>query len=315
LDNDWKEMHKLMNGLFKKSNLSNEDDEKVPTRTKKDQDYDSLVQTLKFDLKAQPTDKLKSPEELEKDKLKALEEAEEELLKRMLLDEDDAVNVDENDFKKLKTVETTHRSADDIDFNDFEYESSIQKKRNVKRIVEERVEESKKEKMEKDNVVVAVAETKDVENLVIDNEDWFKNFLKVCDELSNEKIKIEDFDKKIREIIKKLNPGLNENNKKRLYMLCQHLIEYYKGNCLKRDLIDYGILDHLSKIIFHLSTVYLKDQIGELFHGLIKEYKNEIDDSDRPNMPNLDVVLTIFFSFYSIKILYYFFFLSFSLSN
>ena len=275
LDNEWKEMQKVMKGLFKENNSKNE---KIEITSSKDEDYDKLVQTLKYDLKAQPTDKLKSLEEIEKERLLTLREAEEQLIKRMNLKDND-LKQEPSNLKQFKIIETTHRSIDDMDFNDFTYESSKQKKRNL-RVTEEENEnniEGEKKLIEQND-----------EN-TNSNEEWFKFLTKAFDELLKEKIKIEDFEKNIDEIIKKLNPGLNENNKNRLYLMSQHLIEFYKKNSLKVDSIDYKLLNCLSKIIFHISTVYLKDKIGDIFHELIKE------QIGTQVMPNMDTVITILY--------------------
>ena len=282
-----------MNGLFKRNEIDNKP--KAEVEAKKDQDYDKLVQILKFDLKAQPTDKLKSPQELEQERLKNLKEAEEELVKRMdLINE--AQKQDSNDFRKLKIIETSHRSVDDMDFNDFEYESFKQKQRNLRAIEEEKEE---KEKIEKEKIVSKdeleeeeqqaeeIKIDKTESTVVLENEEWLKYFNKICNRLSSGKIKTEDFDKSVNEIIKKLNPGLNEKNKNRLYSLTQQLIEFYKITCLNKTCIEYEKLEVISKIIFHLCTVYLKEKTGDLFHSIINDLKS---DNERSAMPNLDIV-------------------------
>jgi hypothetical protein len=304
LDDEWKEMQKVMSGLLKKNNNSNNERSKTDKEAKKDEDYDKLVQTLKFDLKAQPTDKLKSPEEIEKERIKNLKEAEIELLKRMELS-DETKNPELIDSKKTKIIEINHRSVDDMDFDDFEYESARQKQRNLKVIQEEKEEMEKAEKNNKRKISEEEEEEEDeeedeVDKVVkteilneVDNEEWLKYFNKISISLTNGKIKNEDFDKGIKEIIKKLNPGLNENNKQRLYVLTQHLIEFYRSNCLKPTLIDYQRLDVLSKIIFDLSTVYLKEKTGDLFHAIINEFKME--SSEKQAIPNLDIVRIYFY--------------------
>ena len=288
-------MQQVMEKLLKK-NSNDLERPKIDKEAKKDEDYDKLVQTLKFDLKAQPTDKLKSPEEIEKERLESFKEAEIELLKRMELS-CQTKNPGLNDSKKTKIIEMNHRSVDDMDFDDFEYESSRQKQRNLKAIQEEKEEMEKAERKRKVPEEEEEDDDDDEEReeyiksdkTEVDNEEWLKFFNKICNNLTNGKIKNEDFDKGIKEIKKKLNPGLNENNKHRLYVLTQHLIEFFRTNCLNQTLINHVRLDVISKLIFDLCTVYLKEKAGDLFHLIINEFK--IESNKKQAMPNLDIVI------------------------
>ncbi|XP_056410979.1 nucleolar protein 14 [Hyla sarda] len=96
LDNDWKAIQGLLSHKAPKSERKEE-----PEKPKPD-DYDMTVRQLVFDMKAKPSDKMKSEEEIAKEEKERLQKLEAERLRRMR-------GEDEKTKKKPK-----HISADDL---------------------------------------------------------------------------------------------------------------------------------------------------------------------------------------------------------
>ncbi|XP_053314188.1 nucleolar protein 14 [Spea bombifrons] len=97
LDNEWKAIHGLLAHKTPKS------ERKVEVEKPKPDEYDKIVRELGFEMKAQPTERLKSEEELAKEEQERLQKLEAERLRRMRGD------VDDKHLKKPK-----HVSADDL---------------------------------------------------------------------------------------------------------------------------------------------------------------------------------------------------------
>ncbi|XP_051533623.1 nucleolar protein 14 [Myxocyprinus asiaticus] len=97
LDQEWKSIQNLL--AHKTPKAERKDEEEKP----KLDEYDVMVRELGFEMKAQPSDKLKSAEELAREEREQLEKLEADRLKRMMGDADE------------ESVQTqTHISADDI---------------------------------------------------------------------------------------------------------------------------------------------------------------------------------------------------------
>uniref|UniRef100_A0A3B4EKC5 Nucleolar protein 14 n=1 Tax=Pygocentrus nattereri TaxID=42514 RepID=A0A3B4EKC5_PYGNA len=97
LDQEWKSIQNLLVHKTPKAERMEE-----PEKPKLD-DYDVMVRELGFEMKAQPSEKLKTPEELAKEERERLQKLEADRLKRMLGD------VEEN-----ATQKQSHLSADDL---------------------------------------------------------------------------------------------------------------------------------------------------------------------------------------------------------
>ncbi|XP_027692302.1 nucleolar protein 14 [Vombatus ursinus] len=97
LDSDWKEIQFLLSR--KTSKLEKKDKEEKP----KPDAYDIVVRELGFEMKAQPSDRMKTEEELAKEEQARLKKLEADRLRRMLGKEED------ENIKKPK-----HMSADDL---------------------------------------------------------------------------------------------------------------------------------------------------------------------------------------------------------
>ncbi|XP_051819881.1 nucleolar protein 14 [Antechinus flavipes] len=97
LDSDWKEIQSLLS--HKTPKLEKKDKEEKP----KPDAYDIMVRELGFEMKAQPSNRMKTEEELAKEEQARLKKLEADRLRRMLGKEDD------ENIKKPK-----HMSADDL---------------------------------------------------------------------------------------------------------------------------------------------------------------------------------------------------------
>lgn len=98
LDTDWKEIQTLLSHKTPKSERKDKDEDKP-----KPDEYDMIVRELGFEMKAQPSDRLKTEEELAKEEQERLQKLEADRLHRMH-------GKDEHENKK----KPKHMSADDL---------------------------------------------------------------------------------------------------------------------------------------------------------------------------------------------------------
>ncbi|CAM5141856.1 unnamed protein product [Natator depressus] len=98
LDTDWKEIQTLLSHKTPKSERKDKEEEKP-----KPDEYDMIVRELGFEMKAQPSDRMKTEEELAKEEQERLQKLEADRLRRMH-------GKDEQENKK----KPNHMSADDL---------------------------------------------------------------------------------------------------------------------------------------------------------------------------------------------------------
>uniref|UniRef100_A0A452J5B9 Uncharacterized protein n=1 Tax=Gopherus agassizii TaxID=38772 RepID=A0A452J5B9_9SAUR len=98
LDTDWKEIQTLLSHKTPKSERKDKEEEKP-----KPDEYDMIVRELGFEMKAQPSDRMKTEEELAKEEQERLQKLEADRLRRMH-------GKDEQENKK----KPKHMSADDL---------------------------------------------------------------------------------------------------------------------------------------------------------------------------------------------------------
>ncbi|XP_077354608.1 nucleolar protein 14 [Festucalex cinctus] len=98
LDQEWKSIQMLM--VHKKPKVQRED---MPVEKPKLEEYDKMVKELGFEMKAQPSEKMKSPEELAREEREKLQKLEADRLRRMMGDEEAEV-----------APNRTYMSADDL---------------------------------------------------------------------------------------------------------------------------------------------------------------------------------------------------------
>ncbi|XP_054612765.1 nucleolar protein 14 isoform X2 [Dunckerocampus dactyliophorus] len=100
LDEDWKSIQALM--VQKKPKAQRE--EKQEAEKPKLEEYDMMVRELGFEMKAQPSEKMKTPDEIAREEREKLQKLEADRLKRMMGNEDEAEG----------TRHRSHMSADDL---------------------------------------------------------------------------------------------------------------------------------------------------------------------------------------------------------
>ncbi|XP_061732445.1 nucleolar protein 14 [Nerophis ophidion] len=100
LDEDWKSIQALMVQKKPKAQQEEKQEEEKP----KLEEYDMMVRELGFEMKAQPSEKLKNPEEVAREEREKLQKLEADRLKRMMGDEGEAEG----------TRHKGHMSADDL---------------------------------------------------------------------------------------------------------------------------------------------------------------------------------------------------------
>lgn len=102
LDSDWKDLIPIVNKSVRQPNES--------SKTEVD-DYDKVMRELRFEARGQPSDRLKTEDEIAKEEKEKLEQLEKERLDRM-----------RGFVEEKKSTAVKHRSADDLD-DDFAYDS------------------------------------------------------------------------------------------------------------------------------------------------------------------------------------------------
>ncbi|XP_071371803.1 nucleolar protein 14 [Centroberyx affinis] len=98
LDQDWKSIQALMAHKTPKADRTDKQEEKP-----KLDEYDMMVRELGFEMKAQPSEKMKTPEEVAREERERLQKLEADRLRRMM-----------GDAAEEKTPSQTHMSADDL---------------------------------------------------------------------------------------------------------------------------------------------------------------------------------------------------------
>ncbi|XP_037548430.1 nucleolar protein 14 [Nematolebias whitei] len=98
LDQEWRSIQALM-----VKNIPKSEREDKPEEKPKMEEYDMMVRELGFEMKAQPSERMKSPEELAKEEKEKLQKLEADRLRRMMGDE-----VRDNTQRQI------HMSADDL---------------------------------------------------------------------------------------------------------------------------------------------------------------------------------------------------------
>ncbi|MBN3322136.1 NOP14 protein, partial [Atractosteus spatula] len=97
LDNDWKSIQSLLVHRTPKSELKEADEKPKPD------EYDMIVRELGFEMKAQPSERMKTEEELAREEKERLQKLEADRLRRM-----------QGDIEEDSTKKVSHLSADDL---------------------------------------------------------------------------------------------------------------------------------------------------------------------------------------------------------
>ncbi|XP_014822341.1 PREDICTED: nucleolar protein 14 [Poecilia mexicana] len=157
LDQDWKSIQALMVKKTPKAENVDKPEEKA-----KPEEYDMMVRELGFEMKAQPSEKMKSPEELAKEEKEKLQKLEADRLRRMMGDEGgDGVQ------------SQVHMSADDLNdgFVLDKHDKKTLAYQDGKWNIEEETEDDKEEEGESEKEEGSEAEGENEEDDDDDDED------------------------------------------------------------------------------------------------------------------------------------------------
>jgi len=188
------------------------------------------------------------------------------------------VEDDESQSKKKSNNKkvANHRSVDDMDFDDPEYlqyqnfEEIKQKRKNElleerEKVEEKKLDESEEEEEEESNDDDDDDEEQSTSNkseeTEIDFKDdhWVSQYEQICSKFNNNSINLKQFEKLIRDLIVKLDPSKDEDNKKRLCLLTQHLVEFYQSLFVFKSMsntINVGLVRLVTNIIYELISKY-----------------------------------------------------------
>lgn len=236
-------------------------------------------------------------------------------------------NDDEEQLKKKgisKKKQTNHRSVDDMDFDDPEYlqyqnQEDIKQKRKSELLEErEKVEEKKldeednqegsedeeysdNEEEEGEENASEVTKSDEVESSFT-NDHWVSQFNQICAKLNKNEIDINQFEKLIRGLITKLDPSRDEDNKKRLCLLTQHLVEFYQSLFNLKSLtcaLNTNLIRVCTNFIYELTSKYSARSTKQepssyvaMFRKILTDLNNEylsLKSSDK-TFPQLNIV-------------------------
>ena len=241
------------------------------------------------------------------------------------------LNDDDNEISKKKGIsnknkkQTNHRSVDDMDFDDPEYlqyqnqEEIKQKRKNEFLEEREKVEEKKLDESEsEDNEADQDDEDDDNETSTIKSDDvnrieigfkndrWVSQLEQICAKLNTNEIDLTQFEKLIRSLITKLDPSRDEDNKKRLCLLTQHLVEFYQSLFNLKSItsaINTNLVRLVTNFIYELTSKYSGKSTKQepssyilMFRKLLTDLNNQylsLKSSDN-SFPQLNIVITNF---------------------
>lgn len=174
--------------------------------------------------------------------------------------------------KKKKA--TNHQSVDDMEFDDPEYlqyqnQEDIKRKHKNELLKEREQEEEKKldedksdeesEDQESDESDVESKQTEQSSEDSFSDDHWVSQFQQICQRFNKNSIDLKQFEKQIRALIQKLDPSKDEDNKKRLSLLTQHLVEFYQSLFVMKSslsAINMNLVKLLTNLIYELTAKY-----------------------------------------------------------
>jgi hypothetical protein len=194
-------------------------------------------------------------------------------------DEETSKNKSAKNVNKSKA--SNHRSVDDMDFDDPEYlqyqnMEDIKRKRKNELLQEREQKEEKKldeenekdedendKEDEEDDEEASDLSSKSEETVSEDNDfkndHWVSQFEQICLKFNKNSIDVKQFEKLIRLLIEKLDPSKDEDNKKRLCLLTQHMVEFYQSLFVFKSLnsaINVNLAKVCTNIIYELTAKY-----------------------------------------------------------
>ncbi|XP_008500049.1 nucleolar protein 14 [Calypte anna] len=282
LDNDWKEIQTLM---VRKTPNSERKDKEV--EKPKHDEYDMIVRELGFEMKAKPSERMKTEEELAKEEQARLQKLEADRLRRMR-------GIDEEANKK----KPSHVSADDLadgfilDNDDRRLLSYKDGKINIENVEEEKDEEEEGGEEDDDNEEESEEESdnENEEDSAADGHSDLESDLESEEEgAGNKEQKKQKTNESESQNVEELDPKVEEAKSELPYTFAApESYETFKsllaGRTIEQQLI---ILERIQKCNHPSLAVGNKAKLEKLF-GFLLEYIGELATLDLPELRTID---------------------------
>ncbi|NXF09249.1 NOP14 protein, partial [Smithornis capensis] len=284
LDNDWKEIQTL---IVRKTPKSEKKDKEV--EKPKPDEYDMIVRELGFEMKAKPSERMKTEEELAKEEQARLQKLEADRLRRMR-------GMDEQAHKR----KPSHVSADDLadgfilDKDDRRLLSYKDGKINIENEEEEKEEEEEEYGGEEDNENEEESEeesdSEDEEDDAADGHSDLESDLESEEEAAeNKEEKKHKTNKKQTQNVEELDPEREAAKSELPYTFAvPESYETFKsllaGKTIEQQLI---VLERIQKCNHPSLAVGNKAKLEKLF-GFLLEYIGELATLDSPELRTID---------------------------
>ncbi|NXR59873.1 NOP14 protein, partial [Rhadina sibilatrix] len=283
LDKDWKEIQTLIAHKTPKSERKDKEVEKP-----KPDEYDMIVRELGFEMKAKPSERLKTEEELAKEEQARLQKLEADRLRRMR-------GIDEEENKKRPS----HMSADDLadgfilDKDDRRLLSYKDGKINIENEEEKEEEEEEEEGEEEDNENEEESQEESAsenEDDAADNHSDLESDLESEEEAAgNKEEKKHKANENKSQNMEKLDPKREAAKSELPYTFAvPESYETFKsllsGRTVEQQLI---ILERIQKCNHPSLAVGNKAKLEKLF-GFLLEYIGELASLDLPELRTID---------------------------
>ncbi|NXI85928.1 NOP14 protein, partial [Rhipidura dahli] len=288
LDKDWKEIQTLIARKTPKSERKDKDVEKP-----KPDEYDMIVRELGFEMKAKPSERLKSEEELAKEEQARLQKLEADRLRRMR-------GIDEQASKKRPS----HTSADDLadgfilDKDDRRLLSYKDGKINIEDEEEEEEGEGEEEDNENEEESQEESASEDEEDDAADSHSDLESDLESEEEAAgNKEEKKHKGNENESQNVEKLDPKQEAAKSELPYTFAvPESYETFKsllaGRTIEQQLI---ILDRVQKCNHPSLAVGNKAKLEKLF-GFLLEYIGELATLDLPELRTIDKLVLPLYS-------------------
>ncbi|NXJ60719.1 NOP14 protein, partial [Rostratula benghalensis] len=289
LDNDWKEIQTL---IVRKTPKSEKKDKEV--EKPKPDDYDMIVRELGFEMKAKPSERMKTEEELAKEEQARLQKLEADRLRRMH-------GIDEQANKK----KPSHVSADDLadgfilDKDDrllLSYKDgkmNIENEEEGEKDEEEEEEEGEKEDNENEEESEEESANEDEEDSAANSHSDLESDLESEDEVAgNKEQKKHKTNEKKSQSVEELDPKMEAAKSELPYTFSvPESYETFKsllaGRTIEQQLT---ILERIQKCNHPSLAVGNKAKLEKLF-GFILEYVGELATLDLPELRTIDKLI------------------------
>ncbi|NXI57063.1 NOP14 protein, partial [Chloroceryle aenea] len=282
LDNDWKEIQTLIARKTPKSERKDKEIEKP-----KPDEYDMIVRELGFEMKAKPSERMKTEEELAKEEQARLQKLEADRLRRMC-------GIDEEASKK----KPSHVSADDLadgfilDKDDRHLLSYKDGKLNIENDDEEEEEEDGGGKEDDENEEESEEESanEDEEDVAADSHSDLESDLESeDDDAGNKEQNKHKTNKNESQSVEELDPEMEAAKSELPYTFTvPESYETFKsllaGRTVEQQLI---ILERIQKCNHPSLAVGNKAKLEKLF-GFLLEYIGELATLDLPELRTID---------------------------